>query len=366
MKMDERKTILTGDRPTGPLHLGHYTGALANRVRLQREHRTYILLADLQALTDNAERPEVVTRAIDDVLLGNLSVGLDPEVVTFVLQSGVPELAELMQIYLNLVTLARLQRNPTVKDEMQEKGFGADVPAGFLAYPVSQAADITGFRADLVPVGQDQAPVIEQTREIVRRFNHLYGPTLAMPEALVPAVGARLPGTDGQAKMSASLGNTINLNDPPEMVREKVMGMYTDPTRARATDPGHVEGNPVFAYLDAFDANEARVRDLKDRYQEGRVGDVAVKRHLLDVLEQFLAPIRRRRADYERRPDDVREILASGTERGRAVVAETLGRAREAIGLPRPARRDSHPRRVNLAAGMTKEEVCNAGDDRQL
>jgi tryptophanyl-tRNA synthetase len=333
--MDERKTILTGDRPTGPLHLGHYAGALANRVRLQREYRTYILIADLQALTDNAERPEVVARATHDVLLGNLSVGLDPEVVTFVLQSSVPELAELTQIYLNLVTLARLQRNPTVKDEMREKGFGADVPAGFLAYPVSQAADITGFKADLVPVGQDQAPVIEQTREIVRRFSHLYGPALVMPEALVPAIGARLPGTDGQSKMSASLGNTINLDDPPAMVREKVMGMYTDPARLRATDPGHVEGNPVFAYLDAFDANRERVSDLKERYRRGSVGDVAVKRHLLDVLERFLAPIRSRRADYELRPDEAREALATGTERGRAVVAQTLDEVRQAIGLPR-------------------------------
>jgi tryptophanyl-tRNA synthetase len=332
-----REVILTGDRPTGPLHLGHYTGSLASRVRLQREYETYILIADLQALTDNAQRPDVVARAIHEVLLDNLSVGLDPEVVTFVLQSGVPKLAELAQIYLNLVTVARLQRNPTVKEEMREKGFGADVPAGFLCYPVSQAADITGFGAELVPVGQDQVPVIEQTREIVRRFNRLYGETLVMPEALLVGPGARLPGTDGRAKMSTSLGNAINLSDPPEVVREKVAAMYTDPTRMRATDPGHVKGNPVFAYLDAFDEDEARVAELKEWYRAGRVGDVEVKRRLVEVLERFLMPIRERRAGYEQRPEEVREILASGTERGRGVVAETLDEVRDAIGLPRPA-----------------------------
>jgi tryptophanyl-tRNA synthetase len=332
--MDTRKVILTGDRPTGPLHLGHYTGALASRVRLQYDYRTYILIADLQALTDNAQRPEMVARAIKGVLLDNLAVGLDPEAVTFVLQSGVPELAELAQIYLNLVTLARLERNPTVKDEMREKGFGADVPAGFLAYPVSQAADITGFKADLVPVGEDQAPVIEQTREIVRRFNRLYGETLVMPEILVPRVGARLPGTDGQAKMSASLGNTINLSDTPEVVRENVMAMYTDPTRIRATDPGHVEDNPVFAYLDAFDEDKALVAGMKERYRSGTVGDVELKRHLAEVLERFLGPIRQRRVRYERRAEEVREILEVGTERGRAAVSETLEEVRGAIGLP--------------------------------
>ena len=328
------KTILTGDRPTGPLHLGHYTGALANRIRLQHEYRTYVLIADLQALTDNAERPEVVSRAVTEVLLDNLSVGLDPERVTFVLQSAVPELAELTQLYLNLVTVARLERNPTVKDEMRQKGFGASVPAGFLCYPVSQAADITGFEADLVPVGEDQIPVVEQTREIVRRFNSLYGETLLMPEAMTPVVGSRLPGTDGRAKMSASLGNAINLSDSPEMVREKVMGMYTDPTRKRATDPGHVEGNPVFAYLDGFDSSVERVDEMKVDYRAGRVGDVAVKRYLADVLEGFLQPIRERRLTYEARPEDARAILAEGTARGRRVVAGVLAKALAAVGLP--------------------------------
>jgi len=328
------KTILTGDRPTGPLHLGHYTGALANRIRLQHEYRTYVLIADLQALTDNAERPEVVSRAVTEVLLDNLSVGLHPERVTFVLQSAVPELAELTQLYLNLVTVARLERNPTVKDEMRQKGFGASVPAGFLCYPVSQAADITGFEADLVPVGEDQIPVVEQTREIVRRFNSLYGETLVMPEAMTPVVGSRLPGTDGRAKMSASLGNAINLSDSPEMVREKVMGMYTDPTRKRATDPGHVEGNPVFAYLDGFDSSVERVDEMKADYRAGRVGDVAVKRYLADVLEGFLQPIRERRLTYEARPENARAILAEGTARGRSVAAGVLEKALAAVGLP--------------------------------
>jgi tryptophanyl-tRNA synthetase len=347
-----RKVILTGDRPTGPLHLGHYVGALANRVRLQRDHETYVLIADIQALTDHAERPEVVAGAVWEVLLDNLSVGLEPEHVTFVLQSGVPELGELSQIYLNLVTFARLQRNPTVREEMQAKGFGANVPAGFLSYPVSQAADITGFAADLVPVGEDQLPVIEQTREIVRRFNRLYGDTLVMPEGMTSEVGARLPGTDGGAKMGASLGNAIDISDPPEVVREKVMAVYTDPTRKRATDPGHVEGNPVFAYLDALDGDGERVADLKARYRAGRIGDVAMKQHLAEVLEGVLAPVRERRASWERRRDEVEEILASGTARGRAVVARTLREVLAAIGLPCA----DHGRRVS-PVGQSAMEV---------
>jgi len=334
MTDNARQVILTGDRPTGPLHLGHYSGALASRVRYQHEYRTFVLIADLQALTDNGERPDVVARAIWEVLLDNLAAGVDPERVTFVLQSAVPELAELSQVYLNLVTLARLQRNPTVKDEMKEKGFGANVPAGFLCYPVSQAADITGFRADVVPVGEDQVPVVEQTREIVRRFNRLYGETLVMPKAITPEVGARLPGTDGRAKMGASLGNAINLNDPAEVVREKVMGMYTDPTRKHGTDPGHVESNPVFAYLDAFDSDADRVDDLKAKYREGRIGDVAVKGCLAEVLDAFLAPIREGRAHWERQRDEARDILADGTARARQVVADTLRKVLAAVGLP--------------------------------
>ncbi len=333
----KRKVILTGDRPTGPLHLGHYTGALASRVRLQSQYRTYILIADLQALTDNTEHPEVVARAVWDVLLDNLAVGLDPEQVTFVLQSSVPELAELAQLYLNLVTLARLKRNPTVKAEMSQKGYLANVPAGFLCYPVSQAADITGFGADLVPVGEDQLPVVEQTREIVRRFNALYGETLVMPEAITPATGARLPGTDGSSKMGASLGNAINLSDRPEVVREKVMKMYTDPTRKRATDPGHVEGNPVFDYLDAFDPDQDGVADLKAAYRAGRIGDVSVKERLTDTLLKFLEPIRERRIRLEQGRRELREILLSGTAEGRQVVTRTLCKALAAVGLPSAA-----------------------------
>jgi tryptophanyl-tRNA synthetase len=329
--------ILTGDRPTGPLHLGHYTGALASRVRLQSQCRTYVLIADLQALTDYGDRPQFVARAVWEVLLDNLAVGLDPQQVTFVLQSGVPELAELSQLYLNLVTLARLQRNPTVKDEMREKGYGANVPAGFLCYPVSQAADITGFEADLVPVGEDQLPVVEQTREIVRRFNSTYGDTLVMPEPMAPALGARLPGTDGSSKMGASLGNAINLRDPAEVVRGKVMKMYTDPTRKRASDPGHVEGNPVFAYLDAFDPDQDRVSDLKKAYRLGRVGDVAVKEHLAEVLVDFLHPIGERRTEWAQRREALRDILFSGTAHGRQVVAKTLQKALAAVGLPAAA-----------------------------
>jgi tryptophanyl-tRNA synthetase len=329
-----KQTILTGDRPTGPLHLGHYTGALMNRVKLQTDYQTFILIADLQALTDHAESPGKVSQAIYDVLLDNLSVGIDPAQVTFVLQSGVPELAQITEIYLNLVTLARLQRNPTVKSEMRQKGYGANVPAGFLAYPVSQAADISGFGAHLVPVGADQLPVVEQTREIVRRFNSLYGETLVMPEALVARIGARLPGTDGRAKMSASLGNTINLSDPTEVVKRKVAGMYTDPTRKHATDPGHIRGNPVFAYLDAFDPDPARVKELKSLYRRGGIGDVALKAHLFQVLEALLAPIRARRADFAVDIDGVRDILAAGTRRGRQVVTETLSAVLSAIGIP--------------------------------
>jgi tryptophanyl-tRNA synthetase len=330
-----RRVILTGDRPTGPLHLGHYAGTLANRVRFQHEYRTYVLIADLQALTDHAERPEVVAHAVWEALLGNLSVGLDPDRVTFVLQSGVSELAELTQLYLNLVTLGRLQRNPTVKEEMREKGFGANVPAGFLCYPVSQAADITGFEADLVPVGEDQVPVVEQTREIVRRFNRLYGDVLVMPEAMTPEIGARLPGTDGSAKMSASLGNAINLSDSRGTVREKVMSMYTDPARRRASDPGHVEGNPVFAYLDAFDGDVGTVADLKEKYRAGRIGDVVVKQRLSDAINAVLDPVRERRMQWELRREEAREVLACGTESGRTVVAGVLEKALAAVGLPR-------------------------------
>jgi tryptophanyl-tRNA synthetase len=326
------RTLLTGDRPTGPLHLGHYVGSLERRVALQREYDTFVLVADLQALTDHAEAPEVVRRNVDEVVLDYLAVGIDPDVAAIVLQSAVPELAELTVYLLNLVTLARLQRNPTVKDEMVQKGFGADVPAGFLVYPVSQAADIAGFGAHLVPVGADQLPMIEQTVELVRRFNRLYGEVLVEPEALVPPVG-RLPGTDGGAKMGKSLGNAISLADGPDTLAAKVRSMFTDPGHVRAEDPGRVEGNPVFAYLDAFDPDAEAVAELKARYRAGGLGDVAVKRRLLEVLEAFLAPIRARRERLAAEPGYVRHVLAEGTARGRARAAEMLGRVRGAMRL---------------------------------
>jgi tryptophanyl-tRNA synthetase len=327
-----RRTILTGDRPTGPLHLGHYAGSLATRVELQHSHDTYVLIADLQALTDHADRPEEIRHNVIEVALDYLAVGIDPAVSAIVVQSGVPELAELTGYFLNLVTVARLERNPTVKEEIRQKGFGGDIPAGFLVYPVSQAADITAFRAHLVPVGADQLPMIEQTVEIVRRFNRLYGSILVEPEALVPRI-SRLPGTDGRAKMSKSLGNAIYLSDLPDVVTEKVMRMYTDPRHARVEDPGQVEGNVVFTYLDAFETDRPALESLKERYRAGGLGDVALKHYLIDVLHRLLAPIRARRQDFARDPERIMHILREGTERGRAVARETLAKARRAMHL---------------------------------
>lgn len=324
--------VLTGDRPTGPLHLGHYVGSLQARVALQHENDTYVLIADLQALTDHAENADLVVRNVLEVVLDYLAVGLDPRVATIVVQSAIPELAALTVLFLNFVSLARLRRNPTVKEEIRQRGFGDDVPAGFLAYPVSQAADIAGFKAQLVPVGEDQLPMIEQTIEIVRRFNRRYGEVLATPRALVSPV-ARLPGTDGRNKMSKSLGNAIFLSDPGDVVRDKVMAMYTDPQHVHVEDPGHVEGNPVFAYLRAFDPDRASVERLEERYRAGGLGDVEVKRRLVDVLEAVLRPIRHRRSELARAPDAVLGVLAEGTERGRAVVQCTLAEVRHAMRL---------------------------------
>lgn len=330
------RTILTGDRPTGPLHLGHYVGSLQQRVALQREYATYVLIADLQALTDHFDAPEQVRANVREVMLDYLAVGLDPAVATMVVQSQVPELAELTMYLLNLVSVARLQRNPTVKDEMRQKGFEADVPAGFLVYPVSQAADIAAFKADLVPVGSDQVPMIEQAAELVRRFNRTYpgtgGPVLVEPEALLGPV-SRLPGTDGEAKMSKSLGNVINLSDSADEVARRVRGMFTDPRHLRVEDPGTVEGNPVFAYLDAFDPDPAAVAALKARYRAGGLGDSAVKARLTEVLEALLAPIRRRRAEWARDLGHVHRLLDEGTARGRAVAAATLAEVRRAMQL---------------------------------
>lgn len=324
--------ILTGDRPTGPLHIGHLVGSLKSRVALQHDYDTFILIADVQALTDHFETPQKVRDNVLEVALDYLAVGLDPRACTFVIQSQLPEIAELTVFYLNLVTVSHLRQNPTVKAEIKQKGYGEAVPAGFFVYPVSQAADITAFGASLVPVGEDQLPMIEQTREIVRRFNHLYAPVLVEPQALLGQT-ARLPGLDGRAKMGKSLGNAIFLSDSADEVARKVRGMYTDPAHLRAEDPGQVEGNPVFAYLDAFDPDGVRVQALKDHYRRGGLGDVRVKRHLLEVLEETLAPIRTRRAEFAREPGEVEAVVRAGTERGREVAAQTLRAVRRAMRL---------------------------------
>jgi tryptophanyl-tRNA synthetase len=324
------KRILTGDRPTAPLHLGHYVGSLQNRVRLQDEYDTYVLIADIQALTDNFERPEMLEANVLEVTLDYLAVGLDPEKVKIVVQSMVPELTELTIYFMNLVTVATLERNPTLKEEIKQRNFSKGIPVGFWSYPISQAADITIFKADLVPVGEDQLPMIEQTREIVRRFNRLYKKILIEPRAMLGKV-ARLPGTDGGAKMSKSLGNCIYLGDSPEQVRKRVMSMFTDPTRIHPTDPGHVEGNPVFTYHDVFNPDKSEVADLKDRYRMGTVGDVEVKEKLFKALTAFLDPIRARRAEFAAKPQLVREIIIEGTRRGRALAQQTMEEVRAAM-----------------------------------
>jgi tryptophanyl-tRNA synthetase len=328
-----QKIILTGDRPTGPLHLGHYVGSLRKRVELQHEYRTFIIIADAQALTDHAEDPGRIRRNILEVLLDYLAVGIDPSITTIFIQSLVPQLFELTAYYLNLVTVSRLQRNPTVKDEIQQRGFGASIPAGFFCYPVSQAADITAFLADLVPVGQDQLPMIEQTTEIVRSFNRIYNcSVLVEPKALLSEV-PRLPGTDGKGKMSKSLGNVISLCDSPDVIRQKVRGMYTDPKHLRVEDPGTVEGNPVFAYLDAFDPDREALAEMKAHYERGGLGDTTVKRRLLEVLLAELDPIRARREEFAKDPAEVLRVAEKGTEVAREVAARTLAQVREAMGI---------------------------------
>ena len=324
------KRILTGDRPTGQLHLGHYVGSLQNRVRLQEEYDTYVLIADVQALTDNFEHPEKLEANIFEVALDYLAVGLDPEKVKIVVQSMVPELTELTIYFMNLVTVATLERNPTVKEEIKQRNFVKGVPVGFWSYPISQAADIAIFKADLVPVGEDQLPMIEQTREIVRRFNRLYGKVLIEPSAMLGAV-ARLPGTDGGAKMSKSVGNCIYLGDPTEVVRKRVMSMFTDPKRIHPTDPGTVEGNPVFTYHDVFNPNKEEIEDLKNRYRLGTVGDVEVKQRLFEALETFLTPIHTRRQELAANPKRVYEIIMDGTGKGRALAQATMAEVRHAM-----------------------------------
>lgn len=326
-------TILTGDRPTGPLHLGHYVGSLENRIRLQNQYDQYVMIADVQALTDNYEHPEKVRANIYQVMLDYLAVGINPEKTTIFIQSALHQIAELTVFYLNFVTVNRLRRNPTVKAEIEAKQMGEQVPAGFLAYPVSQAADITVVRANCVPVGEDQLPMIEQTNEIIRTFHRIYGRNIFPEvEALVPKV-SRLPGIDGRAKMSKSLGNAIYLSDSYEDIAHKVHKMYTDPDHVRINDPGKVEGNVVFAYLDVFDPDYEHVQELKSQYQRGGLGDVTLKRRLTQVLEDFIGPIRERRRELEQRPDDVMDILRHGTSCAQEAARDTMEQVRAAMQL---------------------------------
>ena len=339
------KIILTGDRPTGRLHVGHYVGSLRQRVQLQNSgayDKVYIMIADAQALTDNAEHPEKVRKNIIEVALDYLACGLDPAKSTLFIQSMVPQLTELTFYYMNLVTVSRLQRNPTVKNEIKMRNFEASIPTGFFCYPISQAADITAFRATVVPVGEDQLPMLEQCKEIVHKFNSVYGETLVDPDIMLPQNDAclRLPGIDGKAKMSKSLGNCIYLSDEPEDIKKKVMSMYTDPDHVRVEDPGKIEGNTVFTYLDAFSTEEhfakflpdyANLDELKAHYQRGGLGDVKVKKFLNNVLQDVLEPIRERRHYWEQRIPEVYEILLAGSKEAEAAAAATLHDVREAM-----------------------------------
>ncbi|NVK61237.1 MAG: tryptophan--tRNA ligase [Rhodobacteraceae bacterium] len=328
-----RPVILTGDRTTGPLHIGHYAGSLKNRLALQDSHRQFLLLADTQALTDNADDIGKVRRNVLEVAFDYLAVGIDPAKTTICLQSHLPALAELSMLYLNFVTVARLERNPTIKDEIRARGFGRDIPAGFLCYPAAQAADITAFKATVVPVGEDQAPLIEQCNEIVRRINASAGrEVLPEAQALIPEAG-RLPGIDGRAKMSKSGGNAIALSAGPDEIRAAVRAMFTDPDHLRIVDPGRIEGNVVFTYLDAFDPDREEVARLKDHYQRGGLGDSVVKRRLEEILQELLAPIRTRRADYAADPSEVLRIVAEGTGAARDLTDATKQEVMEALGL---------------------------------
>ena len=332
--------ILTGDRPTGKLHIGHYVGSLKNRVLLQEEDKydMFVFLADQQALTDHAKDPQTIVESIANVALDYLAVGLDPSKSTIFIQSQIPELAELSMYYMNLVSLARLERNPTVKTEIAQKGFGESIPTGFLVYPIAQAADITAFKANYVPVGTDQKPMIEQTREIVRSFNNAYNcDVLVEPEGIYPENerAGRLPGLDGNAKMSKSLNNGIYLADDADTLRKKVMSMYTDPDHIRIEDPGKIEGNMVFHYLDVFGRPEdsQEIADMKEHYQRGGLGDVKTKRYLLEILERELGPIRERRIEFAKDMGEVYNMLQKGSERAREVAGQTLSEVKGAMGL---------------------------------
>lgn len=343
--MSKAKIILTGDRPTGRLHVGHYVGSLKRRVELQNSgefDKIFIMIADAQALTDNADNPEKVRQNIIEVALDYLACGIDPAKSNILIQSQIPELTELSFYYMNLVTVSRLQRNPTVKSEIQMRNFEASIPVGFFCYPISQAADITAFKATTVPVGEDQMPMLEQTKEIVHKFNSVYGETLVEPEILLPDNKAclRLPGIDGKAKMSKSLGNCIYLSDTEEDVRKKVMSMFTDPNHLRVEDPGKVDGNPVFIYLDAFCRDEQFARylpeyqnldELKEHYMRGGLGDVKVKKFLNNVLQEELEPIRNRRKELEKDIPAIYDILKAGTEAAREVAAQTMAEVKAAM-----------------------------------
>lgn len=332
----KKKVILTGDRPTGKLHIGHYVGSLRERVKMQEsgEYDPFIMIADQQALTDNARDPEKIRRSLTEVALDYLAVGLDPAKSTLFVQSQIPALAELNLYYLNLVTVSRLERNPTVKAEIQQKNFNRSIPAGFFTYPVSQTADITAFKANLVPVGDDQEPMLEQAREIVRTFNSIYGEVLVEPEGVFPPKGqGRIPGLDGNAKMSKSLGNAIYLSDDEDTLKKKVMSMYTDPNHIHVEDPGQVEGNVVFTYLDIFDKDTAKVQELKDHYRHGGLGDVKIKRYLMEVLNAELAPIRQRRTEFAKDLPTVMDMLKAGSDRANQVAAQTLDEVKDAMGL---------------------------------
>lgn len=332
--MSTTQTILTGDRPTGQLHLGHYVGSLRQRVQLQHDHQQFILVADLQGLTDNGSNPQKISSNIFEVMADYLAVGIDPQKTTICLQSALPALAELSALYMNIVTVARVERNPTVKNEIAQKGFSRSLPVGFLAYPISQAADISAFKAELVPVGDDQLPMIEQTNEIVHKMNSLTTePVLRHCKALLSDV-SRLPGIDGNAKMSKSLGNTLTLSASEEEIHRAVSAMYTDPNHLRVADPGQIEGNVVFTYLDAFHPDKTLVADMKSHYQRGGLGDRQCKNELESCLQELLAPIRERRATYIQDKGMLLELLRRGSERAHQLTQQTLHEVKRGLGLP--------------------------------
>lgn len=327
----DSKIVLTGDRPTGHLHLGHFVGSVQNRIKLQDEaDQSFYMIADIQGLTDNANNPQKVRDNVIEVALDNLACGLNPQKTTMFIQSEIPEIAELTVIFLNLVTLARLKRNPTVKDEMKQKDFGEDVPAGFLCYPVSQAADILFARANLIPVGEDQLPVIEQVNEIVDTFNRFYGETFSRVKHLVGDT-PRLIGIDGNSKMGKSLNNGIYLSDSPDEISKKVMNMYTDPNHIHIENKGKVEGNVVFAYLDIFDTNKSEIEELKEQYKKGGLGDVVIKKRLINILENIIGPIRLKREELAKNPKEIMNILEEGTNKARIIAKETMAEVRRVM-----------------------------------